>query len=333
MRSEPASRRRAATLLALACGACFSPTGGDTATTVAATTDSTSTSTDGGTSTTVAGPTTSTAGATTSTSGVLTTGSTAASSTTTTATDVSSTATTTGGTCGDEFIDLNEECDDGNNLDGDGCDADCKFEPACGNGIIETGEACDDGNNLEGDGCDALCESEVQQRFVFLTSVKFTPSDLMSLGGGGERCKTLAESAEALPELMGRNWVAWLSDADTDAVEQLGDFSGDYILPDEHVIVAKGVAGLTSGQLLAPINETEKGVAGTSIVPCDQNPDDPVWTGSFATGIEAAGFHCTGWSTDAGVAFMGVYSATDSNWTECGTLVCTSLARLYCVEI
>jgi cysteine-rich repeat protein len=30
----------------------------------------------------------------------------------------------------------------------------------CGNGILETGEECDDGNNLNGDGCSALCTIE-----------------------------------------------------------------------------------------------------------------------------------------------------------------------------
>jgi len=31
----------------------------------------------------------------------------------------------------------------------------------CGNGIVEPGEECDDGNNVSGDGCDASCKIEV----------------------------------------------------------------------------------------------------------------------------------------------------------------------------
>ena len=61
-----------------------------------------------------------------------------------------------------------EACDDGNNLDGDGCSADCKtVEPGyrcsavsgkceklpCGNGVHDPGEQCDDGNFSDGDGC------------------------------------------------------------------------------------------------------------------------------------------------------------------------------------
>lgn len=66
-------------------------------------------------------------------------------------------------TCGDMWLDPTEQCDDGNNEDGDGCSADCKIEgegAICGNGIWEAGEQCDDGNNVDGDGCSGTCEIE-----------------------------------------------------------------------------------------------------------------------------------------------------------------------------
>ncbi|MBM4268414.1 MAG: CHRD domain-containing protein [Deltaproteobacteria bacterium] len=45
---------------------------------------------------------------------------------------------------------------------GDGCSADCRSNETCGNGVIDavTGEACDDGDILNGDGCDSTCEIE-----------------------------------------------------------------------------------------------------------------------------------------------------------------------------
>jgi cysteine-rich repeat protein len=51
--------------------------------------------------------------------------------------------------CGDGLLDDGEECDDGNNMDEDGCSADCIIEilAECGNGILEQGEECDPGGS------------------------------------------------------------------------------------------------------------------------------------------------------------------------------------------
>ncbi|MBI5041354.1 MAG: DUF4215 domain-containing protein [Gammaproteobacteria bacterium] len=63
--------------------------------------------------------------------------------------------------CGDGVLVVpDEQCDDGNNIDGDGCSATCTLEPMCGDGIVNGSEACDDGNNLNGDGCSASCTIE-----------------------------------------------------------------------------------------------------------------------------------------------------------------------------
>jgi cysteine-rich repeat protein len=43
--------------------------------------------------------------------------------------------------CGNNRTEEGEACDDGNNLDADGCEADCSL-PACQNGIRDPGEAC-----------------------------------------------------------------------------------------------------------------------------------------------------------------------------------------------
>ena len=101
--------------------------------------------------------------------------------------------------CGNAHLDPGEVCDDGNNIDGDGCSADCKSNETCGNGIVdvkvgevcepplarddkgnlicsancrsnetcgnkivdkEAGEVCDDGNHVDGDGCSHDCKSD-----------------------------------------------------------------------------------------------------------------------------------------------------------------------------
>jgi bacillolysin len=56
--------------------------------------------------------------------------------------------------CGDGVFDAGEECDDGNVIDGDGCDSNCLLT-GCGNGIVTSGEVCDGG-----DCCSAGCQIE-----------------------------------------------------------------------------------------------------------------------------------------------------------------------------
>lgn len=58
--------------------------------------------------------------------------------------------------CGNGVKGGTEECDDGNAVDGDGCDTTCVIV-ACGDKQVQTGETCDDGNRVDGDGCDSNC--------------------------------------------------------------------------------------------------------------------------------------------------------------------------------
>jgi len=67
--------------------------------------------------------------------------------------------------CGNGVLDPGEECDDGNNVSGDGCNKGCGDEDGvavCGNGIWEAGEECDDGNTTIHDGCSDNCEIEYE---------------------------------------------------------------------------------------------------------------------------------------------------------------------------
>ncbi len=74
--------------------------------------------------------------------------------------------------CGDGVVQtwLGEECDDGNDKNGDGCTTACKTE-SCGDGIVDMNwpdqiwwtpddEQCDDGNTENGDGCTTACKTE-----------------------------------------------------------------------------------------------------------------------------------------------------------------------------
>lgn len=73
--------------------------------------------------------------------------------------------------CGDGYIDPEEQCDDGNVLDGDGCSHTCQMESLCGNGIRDLGETCDDGNRVSGDGCSSTCILEPSWECVFTSNL------------------------------------------------------------------------------------------------------------------------------------------------------------------
>ncbi len=86
---------------------------------------------------------------------------------------------TCSGECGDDYINDGEECEDGNLVNLDGCDAQCMKEtgwtclntfdpdgddsdcnPICGDGIVVQGEVCDDGTELDNKGCNSDCSGD-----------------------------------------------------------------------------------------------------------------------------------------------------------------------------
>jgi fibro-slime domain-containing protein len=69
--------------------------------------------------------------------------------------------------CGDGKVDssFGEECDDGVNGGEYGkCDMGCVLGPRCGDGVVQSAhEQCDDGNKINGDGCDNDCRISIPQ--------------------------------------------------------------------------------------------------------------------------------------------------------------------------
>lgn len=74
--------------------------------------------------------------------------------------------------CGNGTLDQGEQCDDGNVVNADGCNAVCQIEAdyecptpgqlcvylsVCGDAKLASNEICDDGNTSDGDGCSANC--------------------------------------------------------------------------------------------------------------------------------------------------------------------------------
>lgn len=66
-----------------------------------------------------------------------------------------------GGVCGDGNVDPGEECDDANADDTDACPSTCA-SAFCGDGFVQAGvETCDDGDGVDGNGCDNDCTPSI----------------------------------------------------------------------------------------------------------------------------------------------------------------------------
>jgi cysteine-rich repeat protein len=104
--------------------------------------------------------------------------------------------------CGNRVVELDEDCDDGNEVGGDGCRADCQSNETCGNGAIDVGEECDDGNFLSRDGCDSRCITEQERiRIVALTHSLDTHATYDPV-----RKRVVSSVTHGVWELVDRTW-------------------------------------------------------------------------------------------------------------------------------
>ncbi|WAS95921.1 hypothetical protein [Nannocystis punicea] len=307
--------RSRAWVVVLASPGCFSPAGIDGSATgtetSSGTTEATTASTETTAITTRGEPTTgmvTSMGSMTETTTSTTTEPVTSTDPLTTTTDPSTSTTTidetTGSFCGDGTPDMPvEECDDGNNDDGDGCSADCEVE-----------------------------RPDKQKRFVFLTSELHSGLSVGGLAGADAICNTLANSPTAHPALKGRMFTAWMSDAGANAIDRIGEWQGEYTQVGG-VTVATGSMAFKSADLTTAINVTEKGESiPATMQPCETG-SDVAWTGTLAGGQVDPSYTCNDWQSDVGQGRVGMFNATNSSWTDCAPRDCTEMFRLYCIEI
>lgn len=174
---------------------------------------------------------------------------------------------------------------------------------------------------------------EQHGRVAFVTSV-FDSGDLSAwpqaesgttgIDAGDSICQTLADDAG----LAGaETFKAWLSDADTDAIDRFEN-DGPWVRVDG-VPIADNKADLTDGLLFTAILVTEEGQyrSGTA-------QSDRVWTGTNDSGLKETS-HCDGW-TEGSSAESGKYGrpySSDSRWTQSPTATaCFQEFRLYCLS-
>ncbi len=261
--------------------------------------------------------------------------------------------------CGDGLVSYpgGESCEDGNTIDGDGCDSNCTIT-ACGNGIVTTGEQCDDANSLTGDGCLPNCTIEYCGDGV-LNNNGETCEDGNTVSGdgcssdcrdedllcGGDGCTMFSTSTTTQGAMGGFNgadaicaaraavaglpgrYIAWLGSRDyqgTSARGRLAPASGPFVRTCGGSI-ATDLDDLLDGSISNPIQ-------------CDENGNSVsatgVWTGTAADG--EPNYSCSDWTTTAGQGASGDESASGPAWTQLGDASglrsCSDPRRLYCVE-
>ena len=126
--------------------------------------------------------------------------STATPSATTTATATATPTMTPTNTprCGDGIRQGSEQCDDGNTVNGDGCDNNCTFT-ACGNGVKTAGEQCDDGNHTDGDGCDSNCTTTACGNGIVTPPEECDDGNLVNGDGCSSTCTTTCVLKDEIP--------------------------------------------------------------------------------------------------------------------------------------
>ncbi len=116
-------------------------------------------------------------------------------------------------TCGDLLIDpVAEQCDDGNNIPGDNCSADCRSDETCGNGVVDpvAEEICDDGNVLGRDGCTGVCTPELPQwRRVVVRSPRPDAAIGMGYLPGRARVVAFADDVNTSERTWQWNGTGW----------------------------------------------------------------------------------------------------------------------------
>ena len=139
------------------------------------------------------------------------------------------------------------------------------------------------------------------------------------LEGADELCRNEAMAAD----LTGTEYIAWLSDADDDAIVRLGTASG-WVRPDCSPVAATQ-SDLAAGSFWYPPKLDALGEAVHAF--------RGVYTGTHPDGTRVADQHCMDWS-GRGTATRGLVGASRALWTSYENEIgCSAGGRLVCLQI
>jgi cysteine-rich repeat protein len=229
----------------------------------------------------------------------------------------------------DTYYIENPDDDDGNCVIDDSEPTRSCLDNICGDGYLFGGiEECDDGNFMNGDGCDSNCSLEVP---IFEARVFVRAGTNNGSIGGVAAADSLCQSS-ADSQSLGGTWKAWIS-SNTEGPSSTfaTNNNGPYKLLNG-TIVANNWADLTDGTLRAPIilNQfgTRTGVDGPSDFSWTGTKVDGTPRGGPFN-------NCGQWTTSSGgiQGYVGDPGDIDNRWTaETNAANCNNLMHLYCFE-
>jgi hypothetical protein len=159
---------------------------------------------------------------------------------------------------------------------------------------------------------------------VFITAARYD-GNLGGLAGADAKCATAAAAVN-----LGGTWKAWLSDANTNAIDRIADVGPWYFvgLP---IKVFNNKANLATLPL-RPVAVTERGEVLSS--------SQAVWSATDVGGkrvSSTAAYSCQNWTDDGFTsssqkAPTGDASRADNGWTYSSSEYCYQSLRLYCLQ-
>lgn len=164
--------------------------------------------------------------------------------------------------------------------------------------------------------CGSNGEACVACKRIFVTNAQYD-GNLGGLAGADQKCSTAAQAAG-----LGGTWKAWLSDANTNAIDRI-TANGPWYLRDNDSRVFNNKANLMTNPL-TPIrrDENDGTVNGFN-----------TWTGTRVGGTRST--HCASWSSSAAAEFgqAGSTLSNTNSWTEESAAIrCSEQHHLYCLE-
>jgi len=148
-------------------------------------------------------------------------------------------------------------------VDSDGCcapgcntnnDTDCS--PVCGNGVPEPGEGCDDGNLIDGDGCDSSCQPEVLPTAFRMNDLELMDPHIFADTGWPFYCEDVTNST---PFGIGEHINETLHNAVTTDTDGDGFLDLSFLAifrPQDQSVPHTGVMDIADADCTAPMGTT-----------------------------------------------------------------------------